>query len=112
MYDRRSKQSIFKTLHNQAEAKSWRTDAASALRKGTISAPSKVTIREAGEALVEGMRSGAVRTRKGTIYKPSAIRSYETALRDRIYPELGALRVSELRRRDVQRLADKMLAEK
>jgi integrase len=77
-----------------------------------MSAPSKTTIREAGEALIEGMKSGAVRTRKGTVYKPSAIRSYEAALKDRVHPELGPLRVSEVQRRDVQRLADEMLAEK
>ena len=106
VWDARSKSRIFKTFKNQAEAKSWRGDSATALRKGTMSAPSKTTIREAGEALIEGMRSGAVRTSKGTIYKPSATRSYEAALRDRIYPELGALRVSEVQRRDVQRLAD------
>ena len=111
VWDARSKSRIFKTFKNQAEAKSWRGDSATALRKGTMSAPSKTTVREAGEALIEGMRSGAVRTRKGTIYKPSATRSYEAALRDRIYPELGALRVSEVQRRDVQRLADDMLAE-
>jgi len=111
VYNKRSKTRTFKTFDNQAEAKSWRHDAASAVSKGTMSAPTKTTVREAGEALIEGMRSGAVRTRKGTIYKPSAIRSYEAALRDRIHPELGALRVSEVQRRDVQRLADAMLAE-
>jgi hypothetical protein len=111
VFDRRSGQPIFKTFRNLSEAKGWRADATSALRKGTMSAPSKTTIREAGEALIEGMRSGAVRTRKGTIYKPSAVRGYEAALKDRIYPELGALRVSEVQRRDVQRLADEMLAE-
>jgi integrase len=110
VWDARSNSRIFKTFKNQAEAKSWRGDSATALRKGTMSAPSKTTVREAGEALIEGMRSGAVRTRKGTIYKPSATRSYEAALRDRIYPELGALRVTEVQPRDVQRLADEMLA--
>jgi integrase len=111
VYDHRSKTKVRKTFRNLSEAKSWRHDAASALRKGTMSAPSKVTVREAGDALIEGMRSGAVRTRKGTIYKPSAIRSYEAALRDRVYPSLGPLRVSEVQRRDVQGLADAMLAE-
>jgi integrase len=77
-----------------------------------MSTPTKVTVREAGEALIEGMRSGAVRNRKGDVYKPSAIRGYEAALRDRIYPILGPVRLSEVQRRDVQRLADEMLAEK
>jgi integrase len=68
-------------------------------------------VREAGEALVEGMRSGRVRTRSGDRYKPSAIRSYEAALRDRVFPELGGRRLGDVQRRDVQRLADDMLAE-
>ena len=101
-----------KTFRNLSEAKSWRHDAASALSKGTMSAPTKTTIRQAGEALIEGMRSGAVRNRKGEVYKPSAIRGYEAALRDRIYPELGPVRLSEVQRRDVQRLADAMLAQR
>jgi integrase len=111
VWDARGKTRIFKTFRNLSEAKGWRADATSQLRKGTMSAPSKTTVRQAGEALIEGMRSGAVRTRKGTVYKPSAIRSYEAALRDRIYPELGALRLSEVQRRDIQRIADEMLAE-
>jgi integrase len=112
VYDRRSGDKVFRTFRNLSEAKGWRADATSALNKGTMSAPIKTTVREAGEALIEGMRSGAVRNRKGEVYKPSVIRGYEAALRDRIYPELGAVRLSEIQRRDVQHLADEMLAEK
>jgi hypothetical protein len=64
-----------------------------------------------GRDLVEGMRSGRVRTRSGDRYKPSAIRSYEAALRDRIVPVLGGKRLGDVQRRDVQRLADELLAE-
>jgi integrase len=56
------------------------------------------------------MRSGLVRTRSGDIYKPSAIRSYEAALRLHVVPELGSLRLADVQRRDVQRLADGLLA--
>jgi integrase len=76
-----------------------------------MSAPSKVTVREAGDALIEGMRSGAVRNKKGQIYKPSVTRGYEDALEDRLYPALGPVRLSEVQRRDVQRLVDDMLTE-
>ncbi len=74
-------------------------------------APIAVTVREAGEELVEGMRSGRVRTRSGDRYKPSAIRGYEAALRDRIVPVFGGRRLGDVQRRDVQRLADDLLAE-
>ena len=57
------------------------------------------------------MRSGRVRTKSGDLYKPSAIRSYERALRDRVLPELGAKRLGDVQRRDVQQLADRLLGE-
>jgi integrase len=102
---------VRKTFHNLSEAKSWRHDAASALRKGTMKAPTKTTLREAGDAWLEGAKSGAIRNRSGDVFKPSALRGYEAALRDRIYPELGALRISEIQRCDLQRLADALLAQ-
>jgi hypothetical protein len=39
IYDRRSGKKIRKTFHNYTEAKGWRHDAASDLRKGTLSTP-------------------------------------------------------------------------
>ncbi len=100
-----------KTFPTLAAARGWRSETQTAVRRGTLRAPVATTVREAGEALVEGMRSGRVRTRTGDRYKPSAIRSYEAALRDRIVPELGGRRLGDLQRRDVQRLADDLLAE-
>jgi len=56
------------------------------------------------------MRTGLVRTRSGDIYKPSVIRSYEAALRLHVLPALGALKLADVQRRDIQRLADELLA--
>jgi integrase len=100
-----------KTFATLAAARAWRAEAQTAIRRGTLRAPMATTVREAGEALVEGMRTGRVRTRTGDRYKPSAIRSYEAALRDRVFPELGGKRLGAVQRRDVQRLADDLLAE-
>jgi integrase len=111
VYDRRSKQRTFKTFDNQNEAKSWRIDARHAVKNKTMPTPSKVRVREAGEALIDGMRSGTVRNKKGQTYKPSVTRGYEDALKDRIYPALGPVRLSDVQRRDVQRVVDEMLAE-
>ena len=44
-------------------------------------------------------------------YKPSAIRSYEASLRLRVVPEFGAVRLTEIRRTDLQDFADGMLTE-
>ncbi len=100
-----------KTFPTLSAARAWRAEAQTAIRRGTLRAPIATTVREAGEALVEGMRSGRIRTRSGDRYKPSAIRSYEAALGDRIFPELGGKRLGDVQRRDVQRLADDLLAE-
>jgi integrase len=102
---------IYKTFATASAAKNWRSDADVARRKGTLRAPSRVTVREAGYALIAGMKDGTIRTRAGDRYKPSAIRSYEQALRDRINPDLGGHRLGDVQRVDVQDLADRLLAE-
>jgi integrase len=68
------------------------------------------TLDEVAEAWLEDARSGAIRNRSGDPYKPSAIRTYETALRLRILPELGGRRLSELHRNDLQDIVDDLIA--
>ena len=43
---------------------------------------------------------------------PSVLRGYEQALRQRVLPALGGTRFSELRRSDVQDLADRLIADR
>src|SRR5262249_2587798 len=81
-----------KTFPTLAAARAWRSEAQTAIRRGRLRAPAGTTLREAAEELVDGTRSGKVRTRSGDLYKPSAVRSYEAALRDRVLPTLGAKR--------------------
>jgi integrase len=111
VYDRRSGVKLRKTFRNLEEAKGWRHDTAAGLRKGTVQAPTKQTLRDAAELWLDGAQNGTVRTRSGDRYKPSVIRGYEQALRDRILPELGAQRLSDVQRPDVQRIPDEMLGE-
>jgi integrase len=102
---------IRKTFRNLAEAKGWRADSTSAIRKGTLRSPSRLTIREAAEAWLKGAEEGTIRTRSGDAYKPSALRSYRASLEQRVLPEFGAVRLSALGRVDVQDYADSLLAE-
>lgn len=102
---------IFKTFPTLAAAKAWRTDTQVALRKGTMRAGSSATLREAAEAWLEGVRSGAIRNRSGHRYKPSAIRGYEAALVARVLPELGGARLADIRRIDLQDFADRLCAD-
>ena len=46
--------------------------------------------------------------RSGRRYRPSTIRGYESACNRCVVPALGHLRVTEVRRGDVQRLVDKL----
>lgn len=102
---------IFKTFPTLAAAKAWRADAQVALRKGTMRAGSSATLREAAEAWLEGVRSGAIRNRSGHRYKPSAIRGYKAALVARVLPELGGARLADIRRIDLQDFADRLCAD-
>ena len=110
VYSVRDGRKIRKSFPTQAAAKGWRADAMSALRKGTMRAPSQLTLREAWVAWEEGAEQGAIRNRSGDRYKPSALRSYSTSMRLRILDEMGSAKLSEIGRLDLQAVADKMLA--
>jgi integrase len=101
---------LWRSFPTEAAARTWRHEAASAVVRGTLRAPTSTTIADAAAALLEGMRSERVRTRSGDPYKPSAIRSYDQALSNHVLPVLGGARLGDIRRRDVQRLADELLA--
>jgi integrase len=114
-YDRRGNDGkggkVRKTFPTLAAAKAWRADAVGEVRRGKLRAAPAVTLREVADRWLEGASDGTIRNRSGDVYKPSVLRGYKQALRDRILPELGARRVSDVGRDDVQDLADRMLAD-
>ena len=112
VWSARESKRIRKTFPTLAEARAWRSETQTGVRRGTLRVPAHTTVREAAEDLVAGMKSGRVRTRSGDVYKPSAIRSYEAALRDHIVPRVGPTRLGDVQHRDVQRIADDLLAER
>ena len=101
----------YRTFTTRNEAKAWRAEATVALNKGTVKAPTKVTVTDAWEKTRAGMRDGTVRNRSGDLYKPSAIRGYETSMRKRVLPDLGPRKLSEVRRVHVQAMVDRWLGE-
>jgi integrase len=107
----RESKRIRKTFQTLAEARAWRSETQTGIRRGTVRAPANMAVQEAADELVAGMKSGRVRNRSGDVYKPSAIRSYEAALRDHIVPRLGRTRLADVQHRDVQRIADDLLAD-
>jgi hypothetical protein len=108
VYSRRDGVKIRKTFSTEREARDWRHDAVGEVRRGRLKAPTRITLREAWEVWNDGAKAGLIRTRSGDPYKPSCLRSYEQAMRDRVLPDLGGARLSEIRRIEVQDLADRL----
>ena len=53
---------------------------------------------------------GKITKRNGQPYKPSVVRGYQQALRDRVLPELGGALLSEIRHLDIQEFVDRLRA--
>ena len=111
VFSKRDGKKIRKTFSSKAEAKTWRDDANTQLAKGGLRAPTPITVARAWEAWEHGAKEGTVRNRSGDVYKPSALRSYEQAMRLRVLPLFGSVRLADVRRLDVQALVDRLLAE-
>jgi integrase len=109
-YDAISKRKVSKTLRTLGEARRWRAGAQAQAAKGVRLAGTSQTLHEAAEAFVDGIASGTIRTRTGERYKPSVVREYARSLRLHVLPTLGGARLARIQRRDVQRLADDLLA--
>lgn len=107
----RDQKLVRRTFPTKAAAKAWRHDAMVARERGGLAPPAKRKLSEAAESWLEGAREGIVRNRSGDPYKPSAIRGYEKVLRLRVLPRFGDVRLSDLRRIDLQDLVDEMVAE-
>ena len=113
VYDRRTNTRIRKSFSGKgalAAAKGWRIDALSDLNRGKNIAPSKMTLRAVAEEWFAGAKATppTVLNRSGEVFKPSAIRGYESDLRRFVLPEFGGEKLSEIRRGDLQRLCDKL----
>ncbi len=121
VWSNRDGRKVRKTFPRLAAAKGWPADAQVGLRKRTFRAPTSTTLPEAADAWLAGARDGSIRPRSGDIYKPSAIRGYETSLKVRrtvgdvrqpsLLDLLGAVKLSEVSRLDLQDIADRMLAD-
>ena len=109
-YDAISKRKVSKTFKTLVEARRGRAGAQTQAANGVRLAGTSRTLVDTAEAFVDGIASGAIRTKSGERYKPSVVREYERSLRLHVLPALGGAKLSRIQRRDVQRLADDMLA--
>jgi integrase len=111
VFSKRDGRKIRRTFAREAEAKSWRADALVSLARGGLRAAKATTLAQAWAGWYEGAKAGAVTNRSGDPYKPSALRSYERAMRLRVLPNFGGVRLADLHRPDLQEFADGLLAE-
>jgi integrase len=110
VFSQRDRKTIRKTFRTISAARAWRAEAHSAVRLGTLRAPTRTTVSEAAAEWLSAAKAEVIRTRSGSPYKPSALRSYEQALRTKVVPELGHLRVSAVTRPAAQDLVDRLVA--
>lgn len=111
VWDRRASRKLRRTFPTITAARAWRADALGAVRRGQLRAAAPVTIREALTAWIAGAEAGEIRNRSGDQFKPSVLRGYRQSLLNRILPELGGVKVADLRRVDVQEFADRLAAD-
>ena len=104
---------VRRTFARESEAKAWRVDALGAADRGALRPMRRDTrtLAEAMDEFIAGMKSGEVRPKRRPAYKPATIRTYEQHVR--VYladSKLGAMRVPEIGKPDVQAFSDEILA--
>ena len=92
-YDAISKRKVSKTFRTLGAARRWRAAAQTQTAKGVRLAGTAQTLRDAADAFVGGIATGAIRTKAGERYKPSVVREYERSLRLHVLPTLGGAKL-------------------
>jgi integrase len=84
-----------------------------ALHQGRRIGRSRLTLREAAQAFLDGASAEPpiILNRSGRPYKPSALRDIRRNLDHYILPDLGSHRLSDIRRGDLQALIDRLVGQ-
>ena len=107
----RNSKVVSKSFRTLAEARAWKTKTkAAAYARSLPGYGASRTVAVAAAEMFDGMHQGTVRNRAGVPYKLSVIRKYELDMARLILPELGHVRLGELRRRDVQRVVEGLVS--
>ena len=93
------------TFKTRPEAVSWRNKANGEKEAGTRVTPSAVTLRQAWEEFIAAAEAGTITSRSRKPFKPATLRGYRRGWA-KIDPELGAHRLTSIKRADVQALVD------
>jgi integrase len=108
VYLPREGKKVRRSFPTLAAAKSWRADAKSRADRGKMRSPTQTTLRDAWREFHNGAKDGSIPSRDGRRYKPATLRGYERSMRLRVLPDLGARRLSDITRADVQDLAERL----
>src|SRR5215210_7290370 len=65
----RDARTIRKTFATLGDARAWRAETKSALRRGGVGTPTRTTLNQAADAWLAAAQAGIVRTRSGDTYK-------------------------------------------
>ncbi len=76
------------------------------LEKGGLPREAPLRLRDALPRFVEDMKAGRALNKKGKHYKPKAIKTIDQAIRLHVMPTLGGRRIVDIRKGDIQRIAD------
>ena len=109
VFSARHRRRLSRSFPTPSAARNWRRDALVDLRRGTLTPGRAITLRQAAAEWESAAEAGVVRNRAGDAYKPSTLRGYRHALEQRLLPALGAVKLADIRRADVQRLVARML---
>lgn len=90
-------------------ARNARTDLVAALARGDAPAPRGLRLADARAQFVKAAREGRALNKRGRRYKPTAIDNIEISLKTHAEPHLGARRITDIRRGDIQvQVVDRM----
>ncbi|HEY8844979.1 MAG TPA: tyrosine-type recombinase/integrase [Gaiellaceae bacterium] len=110
VWSKKDNRRIRKTFPTLAAARSWRTDAKKELKDGTMRAPTAETLRAFADVWLEGAEAGTILSRRRTPYAPATLRGYRRDFEVYIYPDFGALKLSDFSRFEAQDLIDRLIS--
>jgi integrase len=111
VWSARDGKKIHRRFPTPAAARGWRRDALSNVANGKMRAPTSRSIADEAHGWIERAERGDMRAKGGRPYKPSVLRTHRRDLERYVIPLLGSIRVSQLRRREVQvLLADELVS--
>ncbi len=95
-----------KFLVTATAARNARTDLEKVVREGRNPASRSPRVEQAIGMFLAAVRAGEALNKHGRVYKPSTIRTLAGALEGPVNDAIGATRLSDVRRGDVQRIVD------